>query len=211
MYPDYTDVTIPVNIAPLNFLLRDSACGIEVYADGQLIGEGDDHRLTFDEDDWKEFLQKHVGNEVEIRILAEYENHKKAYPTFRWHIVADSLDPYLTYRLIEPDYEVYNKLELQERCIENFEQRSFCDHERVGNRCMNCHTYSNQDANLSMMYVRGEGGGAVLNRNGELSLLDIKTEEMVSGRTGVTATPPAAPALASMISTLSDSGISSFI
>lgn len=181
MYPDYTDVTIPVNIAPLNFLLRDSACGIEVYADGQLIGEGDDHRLTFDEDDWKEFLQKHVGNEVEIRILAEYENHKKAYPAFRWHIVADSLDPYLTYRLIEPDYEVYNKLELQERCIENFEQRSFCDHERVGNRCMNCHTYSNQDANLSMMYVRGEGGGAVLNRNGELSLLDIKTEEMVSG------------------------------
>ena len=77
LFPDYVNVVIPSNIAPLNFLLRDSACGIEVYADGQLIGEGDDHRLTFDEDDWKEFLQKHVGNEVEIRILAEYENHKK--------------------------------------------------------------------------------------------------------------------------------------
>ena len=26
IYPDYTDVTIPANIAPLNFLVRDESC-----------------------------------------------------------------------------------------------------------------------------------------------------------------------------------------
>ena len=32
-----------------------------------------------------------------------------------------------------------------------------------------------------MLYVRGEGGGAILNRDGKLSKLNIKTEEMASG------------------------------
>lgn len=32
-----------------------------------------------------------------------------------------------------------------------------------------------------MFYVRGEGGGAILNRNGKLSKLNIKTDDMVSG------------------------------
>ena len=34
MYPDYTDITIPVNIAPLNFLLRNNADGVKVIANG---------------------------------------------------------------------------------------------------------------------------------------------------------------------------------
>jgi 6-phosphogluconolactonase (cycloisomerase 2 family) len=38
---------------------------------------------------------------------------------------------------------------------------------------MNCHTYASQNPELSMMYVRGPGGGAILNRNGELSKLNI--------------------------------------
>ena len=38
---------------------------------------------------------------------------------------------------------------------------------------MNCHTYANQDPKLSMMYVRGPGGGAILNRDGKLSKLNI--------------------------------------
>ena len=32
IYPDYTDITIPCNIAPLNFLLRDEVDAVEVRA-----------------------------------------------------------------------------------------------------------------------------------------------------------------------------------
>ena len=38
---------------------------------------------------------------------------------------------------------------------------------------MNCHTYANQNPDLSMMYVRGPSGGAILNHNGKLSKLNI--------------------------------------
>ena len=46
---------------------------------------------------------------------------------------------------------------------------------------MNCHVYGSQDPSLSMLYVRGEGGGAILNKEGKLRKLGIKTDDMVSG------------------------------
>ena len=46
---------------------------------------------------------------------------------------------------------------------------------------MNCHILGNQNPHLSMMYVRGEGGGAVLNKDGKLRKLNIKTDDMIGG------------------------------
>ncbi|MGN0281100.1 MAG: hypothetical protein ACI4B3_02230 [Prevotella sp.] len=182
IYPDYANVTIPVNIAPLNFLVRDSlAEGVKVYANGELLAKSDNDGITIDEDDWHKLLQTNVGKKISVTIHIAHKDKWLVCNSFTWNVVADKLDPYLTYRLIEPDYEVFSRLQLQERCVENFSTRNFCDHERVGNRCMNCHTYSQQNPELSMMYVRGDGGGAVLNRNGELSLLDIKADGMVGG------------------------------
>lgn len=182
IYPDYRDITIPVNIAPLNFLVRDSLCrDVRVYANGSLICESSDEAVTFDIDDWRKLLADNVGGKINVTLQVGQEKEWVEYRPFTWHVVGDSIDPYLTYRLIEPDYEVFSRLELQERCLEDFSTRNFCDHREVGNRCMNCHTYAASSPSLSMCYVRGEGGGAVLNRNGKLSLLDIKTDSMVSG------------------------------
>lgn len=181
IYPDYSDVTIPVNIAPLNFLVRnDLAKDVRVYVEGELMADNSGNGVTFDLDEWHRMLTRYCGKTVTVNVHVGQENEWLEYKPFKWTIVPDSIDPFLTYRLIEPDYEVFNNLQLQQRCVEDFSTTNFCDYEHVGNRCMNCHTYSHHNANLSMMYVRGEGGGAVLNRNGELSLLDIKTEDMPS-------------------------------
>ena len=88
-------------------------------------------------------------------------------------MVKDRIDPYLTYRLIEPDYEIWNQIQIQQRCIENFETNALGHYEQLENRCMNCHTFANQDPQLSMMYVRGPNGGAILNQHGQLSKLNI--------------------------------------
>ena len=49
IYPDYRDVTIPVNIAPLNFLVRDSLCrDVRVYANNELLCEQSGNEATFD-------------------------------------------------------------------------------------------------------------------------------------------------------------------
>lgn len=183
MYPDYTDVWIPCNIAPLNFLLRGDYEAVEVKAtcgDETLTVNHRGPEAVFDLDDWKDFMAQVTGREVKVTVTALKDGQWTSFRTFSWHVVADTVDPYLTYRLIEPDYEIYQNLALRERCVENFDERSISDYGLVGNRCMNCHTYSNQDPSLSMMYVRGEGGGAILNRNGHLSKLNIKTPDMAT-------------------------------
>ena len=172
IYPDYCNVTIPENIAPLNFLLRADCEAIEVKA-GELVLNASGNEAVFDIDDWKTLIQQSSGKEIEVTITALVNGTWKQYKSFRWQVVGDRVDPYLTYRLIEPDYEIWNHVQIQQRCVENFEVNALGHYEQLENRCMNCHTYANQDPQLSMMYVRGPGGGAILNSNGELQKLNI--------------------------------------
>lgn len=192
MYPDYADVTIPVNIAPLNFEIRDKhLTNIETIhtiegadandADNTLTATSNSQNLKFNLDDWKAFLQKAVNKNVKVQIYSKSDDGEwTAFKSFKWQVVGDSIDPYLTYRLIEPDYEVWNKIQIRQRCIENWKETILTDYHLQENRCMNCHTFGNQNPNLSMVYVRGEGGGAILNRNGKLRKLNLKTANMVS-------------------------------
>ena len=188
IYPDYRDVTIPENIAPLNFLLRADCEAIEVkliQRDGSFVTLGDvtkepslcinasGNEAVFDIDDWKELTAQSSGKSIEVIITALIDGQWIQYKPFRWQVVSDKVDPYLTYRLIEPDYEVWNNVQIQQRCVEDFETNALGHYEQLENRCMNCHTYANQDPRLSMMYVRGPGGGAILNQNGQLSKLNI--------------------------------------
>ena len=172
IYPDYCDVTIPENIAPLNFLLRANCEAIEVKA-GDLTLNASGNEATFDIDDWKALMAKTAGQELNVTVTALIDGRWIEYKTFSWQVVKDKVDPYLTYRLIEPDYEIWNHVQIQQRCVENFDVNALGHYEQLENRCMNCHTYANQNPELSMMYVRGPGGGAILNRNGELSKLNI--------------------------------------
>lgn len=173
IYPDYCDVTIPQNIAPLNFLLRDGDCeAIEVKADElTLQARGDE--AVFDIDDWRALMAQSAGKEITVTVTALINGRWIQYRPFTWTVVKDQVDPYLTYRLIEPDYEIWNHIQIQQRCVENFDVNALGHYEQLENRCMNCHTFANQDPSLSMMYVRGPGGGAILNEGGRLSKLSI--------------------------------------
>lgn len=191
IYPDYTGITVPQNIAPLNFLLRNgdvsrtyvvATCRTTDGRDATIEAAGKGAAATFDMDEWKAFMKQAAGKTVSVKVYYRNSNGTWfANKTFEWYVTAESIDPYLTYRLIEPDYEVYNELALYERCIENFDERPICTYQLTGNRCMNCHAYGGQNPNLSMMYIRGEGGGAMLNCNGKLRKLDIKAPGMASG------------------------------
>ena len=172
IYPDYCDVTIPENIAPLNFLLRADCEAIQVQA-GDITINARGNEVTFDMSEWKELMGKNAGRELVVTITALINDQWIEYKPFTWNVVKDKIDPYLTYRLIEPDYEIFNRLQIQQRCVENFDVNAIGHYEQLGNRCMNCHTFAHQDPQLSMMYVRGEGGGAILNQNGTLSKLNI--------------------------------------
>lgn len=182
LYPDYADVAIPCNIAPLNFLLRDddieATC---VMADGRVISSERDNTVRIDLADWRNLMSESVGSDVSVSVFAMKNGQWTEYRPFTWTVVADSIDAYLTYRLIEPDYEVWHNLEIEERCLENFDTRPISTYKLTGDKCMNCHAYGGARRDRSMFYVRGEGGGALFNDNGRLRKLNLKADGMASG------------------------------
>lgn len=179
IYPDYKDVTIPVNIAPMNFMVRE-ADAVEVKA-GDVTVRNRGGNVEFGMREWRKLLEE--NDTIEVEVTAQKDGQWTSYKKFHWYVVGDSIDSYLTYRLIEPDYSVWSRLQIKQRCVENFDEYALSDYNLIGDRCMNCHTTGSQNPQLSMMYVRGEGGGAILNQNGRLRKLDIRTPDMPSNST----------------------------
>lgn len=184
IYPDYIGVTVPENIAPLNFLLRDSCdaiLAVASFGDYEVKSHKKGNEAIFDLKEWKKLMEKAAGKSIEVTVTALLADNWVKYKAFNIYVSSDKIDPYLSYRLIEPDYEIFSRLQIMERNMEDFSERVLCDYNTVGNRCMNCHTHAPGDGDLSFFYVRGEGGGMILNDHGKLKMPDIKTPDMVSG------------------------------
>lgn len=189
IYPDYQGVTIPCNIAPLNFMLRKECKALEVTIKAENNGQEilkineKGNKVIFGIKAWKELLAKHIGQQLHVSVTALHEDEESwvRYPDFTWNITADSLDSYLTYRLIEPGYEVWDKVCIEERNTETFDTRILANGSDLGNRCMNCHTHGGAQGQYSFLHLRGEQGGTLLNRDGQLRKVSLKKEGMASG------------------------------
>ena len=182
IYPEYQDVTIPYNIAPLNFMVR-GAEGIQAVVKGQsgsITVNGTD-KICFDLDEWKALLDQEKGNKLSVTVTVLKNDKWLEYKAFTWNVVPDAIDSYLSYRLIEPGYEVWNDIQLCERNLENFTEKIIADNKITGGNCMNCHTYGKgKGGQLSLFHLRGKGGGTILNRDGKLRKLTLKNDSMIS-------------------------------
>lgn len=183
IYPDYTEVTIPYNIAPLNFLMRNDASRVEVSIKGKTTGLllRSDHKVQFQERRWRKVLEAEKGGTLQVIVRAKIDGKWVQYAPFSWHIAEDAIDPFMSYRLIEPGYEVWNALQLRERSLESFAERVIADNNLTDRSCMNCHTYTRNDPSLSFFHLRGKKGGTILNRNGELRKLNLQVAGMPAG------------------------------
>ncbi len=175
LYPTYNDgIVIPCNIAPLNFCLPDSFTKfcVDVNVDGTENVKrlrAKKNGLRFPEKLWRELLQKAYASQKPIRFVvsaraASGKNY--TFPPVRWH-VADSIDPYLTYRLVQPTDGVYSELGLWERCMENFSCRNLVSNSLMDNNCFNCHTYHQGDAASMSLHFRNPSNGTLLMVDGK--------------------------------------------
>ena len=182
IYPDYKEVTIPANIAPLNFhySMRGAvkACTTFTLADKSVRIKGLEVEWPLSR--WKSFIADAAGKTITVKAEAVVDG-KTIADTWSIYVSSDGMDGYLTYRLIEPSYQMFNEVSIMERCVENFKETVICDYRHTDNSCMNCHIHGQQRGDLSMYYIRGPHGGAVLNRDGRLRKLTLNAPGMLSG------------------------------
>lgn len=171
MYPDYRGVTVPCNIAPLNFYNRGEGARKEriTFTAGSSRASFRGSEVHWNPDSWKRILSEAAGDSIYV--------HSSRLGDWAVAVSTDSADRYLTYRLIEPGYEVWDEVEIRERDITSWDERVLASHTNTGNSCMNCHIHKGSS---SMFYLRGPKGGAILNRGGHIRKLNLRTEGMVS-------------------------------
>jgi hypothetical protein len=187
IYPDYRDVYIPQNIAPLNFRADnegDARIASVKGKKGELVVEADANGvLAFDTAQWHRLLDENAGDSLTVTLYTHRNGEWLEHPKFQLH-VAEPIDRYLSYRLIEPSYELYRQLGIYQRNLTNFTQtpiyennRSFSDDD---NHCINCHNYQNYGTQRMLFHVRAKHGGTVVVDNGKVRKFNMKTDSVPS-------------------------------
>ena len=183
IYPDYKEVTIPVNIAPLDFEVlaeTDSEWSVRVVASEDTLDcYADGKVFAFDEGWWKTLLKKNMGKSLQL-ILCEKESEGwKAYQPFTI-CVAEEIDPYLTYRLIPPGYSLWKEMGIYQRHLESFEETAVYKNEQGKGNCVNCHSFCNRNPEQMLFHFRSELAATYVFKDGLKEKLDTKTDHTLS-------------------------------
>jgi len=184
IYPDYRDVIIPPNIAPLNFMVIDSAASEFVAEVGDIVcGATEDGKFDIDTTAWRRLLSDSKGKEVRVNVYAHRGDGWVRQPAFSFQVAEEDIDPYVTYRLIEPGYEVYFQLGIYQRNLTNFNVTTLYENERTDHsqsHCINCHQFQNYDTQRMYLHVRENNKGTVITHGTEAHKMLIRNDSIVA-------------------------------
>ena len=177
IYPDYVGVTVPVSIAPLDFTLAGAqALDVELKAtDGTVLRSVRKMSTKFPEKRWSAMLQKSAGDSLVVSVCGLFDGKWTRFAPFAIHVSADAIDYGLTYRMLEPGYEIYSHMGVYERELSSFRQRALLENTQFDG-CVNCHASRQGDPGTWTLHIRGSHGATLLRLNGELAAYNTKTD-----------------------------------
>jgi hypothetical protein len=184
--PDYSGVTVPVNIAPLNFRIKEDGNIFTVNATSptgfHLSVRSSDGIARFPLKKWKKLLADAQGGKIEVGVSVTNKTGdiKKFNPVYI-HVVSDPVDPYLCYRLLYPGYETYLQIKIIQRNITDFTENSLVENQLLKNNCVNCHSFFKNSPEKFLIHVRGTVGGTYFVNGKRITKTNLKTKEMNSG------------------------------
>lgn len=188
IYPDYRDITVPPNIAPLNVMVRSKGTEFVGSIEGAgrqiLAAAADDGKLRFDSLEWRDLLAAAKGKNLTVSIYARREAGWVKLKPYTITVAEEPIDRYLSYRLIEPSYELYRQLGLYQRDLESFGVKTIYENNRNydsdDNHCVNCHNYQNYSTRRMLFHVRAAHGGTVIVSDGKAEKINMKSDSILS-------------------------------
>ena len=190
IYPDYCDVTIPCNIAPLNFMLpadEYTACVARITtANGKQQTYGNGVKVQIPEPEWHEMLNASKGKSLKVEVWGEKAGEWLSFNPFVIKVAEEPIDEYLSYRLIEPSYVAWTYMEIAQRNLTTFEETQIFNNEITMNdkekgQCINCHSYQNYKTDNMLFHVRLSNSGTVIVKDGKVSRVNLKRDYTISG------------------------------
>jgi hypothetical protein len=184
--PDYSEVTIPPNIAPLNFKINETGSAyfvkISSTAGPEIEVFSKSGKILIPEKKWRKLLQANTDKVFTIEVFTRNENGKwLKFKTVTNKIAIEPVDPYLYYRLLYPGYESWAELSINLRNLESFKTQSVIENGAVDDNCVNCHSFNNGKTDDFLFHMRGSLGGTYFYSKGDFRKINLKTKEMKNG------------------------------
>ena len=181
IFPDYKGVTIPYNIAPLNFRVNGNVerCYARI-GDQEYTGS---NTIRIDPSEWSALTQAYKGKSIPVRVATRQGGEWAYWATFSIHVSERPIDSHLVYRLIEPGYEKWHIVGIYQRDLENFDERPIIRNDMTGYNCMNCHSFCMNDPGTMLFHMRAAHGATYLVRDKRIEKLDTRTDRTISNLT----------------------------
>ena len=183
IFPDYKDVTVPVNIAPMNFQVMTDASDVTVIVtagDSEYLVKADDGLVSFGRRFWKSLLSGNAGEDIDFTVCEKAGDGWHSYKPFTIHVAEEEIDPYLAYRLIPPGYTMWSEMGIYQRNLETYDQSLIYSNLQGRGNCVNCHSFPNRDSDRLLLHFRSELGGTYIINGGEIEKLNTKTDSTMS-------------------------------
>ncbi len=182
--PDYADVLIPPNIAPMNFLVDepgrqyfvriagDSGLAIDVSSSG--------HDIDIPMAQWQKLLAANRGGQVSIDVYVHGEDGRwLRFDTITNTVAAEDIDNHLVYRLVFPGIHNWADLGIYQRNLEAYNESPILQSLSIHSSCCNCHTFQGNRPDAMLLHVRPgptfPGAGMILWRDGQAANIDTRT------------------------------------
>ena len=148
-------------MAPLTFQMAREAEQMvaRLSAGGEELLLGGD-KIQPSHDDWQRLVAQAAAKGISVEVYARYRGQWMKYEPFHIYVSPDSIDPYLSYRLISPSYVSYEELTISQRHLENYDEsviydNILCSEEGAGKgQCINCHNYQQYNPARMQFHAR---------------------------------------------------------
>jgi len=164
LFPDYTGVVIPPNLAPLNLRIEEPGRQYRVEfrsARGEpIVVSSRTGTIQIPADRWRRLLQANAGRPLLCDVqVQDSQGHWVRFQTVTNQIAAEPIDRYLVYRLLRPLYNLYSELGIYQRDLTSFDQRPVLENDRFDRGCLNCHTFLKGRSDIFVLNIRASPQG----------------------------------------------------
>lgn len=188
LYPRMDGATLPWNIAPPTFVIRQEADRYHTTIglpddEGGIVINSSSAEVVPGEGKWHKLLEKAKGGEIAITVSTLSDGHWTTYAPVLCPVSEYPIDSNLVYRLLYPGYELWNEMGIYQRDLTGYEESPVIENSEIGQQCINCHSFVKNDPRRLMLHVRGPKGGTLIASGDSVRKVNPKCPELPHGAT----------------------------
>lgn len=179
--PDYSDIVIPANIAPINFRILEQG---QLYF-ARIHGKGDKAIEIFSKTGliriplgkWQALLGSNKGKNIFFDIyVKDVGQGWRKFHSITNTIAEENIDGCVVYRRMKPVYNWWKSVGIYQRNLTNYDESLVMHGRSFEEGCLNCHSFVGNDSDTMTLGLRSAayGSSTLLARNGTVKKIGSK-------------------------------------